>query len=180
MQNIIKSAAGASLLLLLGGTALADPSPEIKYLTNEPASMLDVGLIRLRDSLEQLLRFNQQDLGLKKLPSVIPEYDFERNQISIFVSAAEPDFPSPKETCRALVMGVQTWMNASAVWQDGFTHSGYTKNSAQDAAAKAKLPSLVVIQGFVTAEKRGLAGVATCSATLNSPVTYTEPPGATK
>ena len=171
-----------SLLLACGITAAADPSPEIRYLTREPASMLDVGLDRLRDSIEGLLRFNEHDLGLKMLPSVHTTYDFERNQIEIIVTASQPDFPTPRDTCRALVEGVQTWMNSTKAWEAGFTHSGYTQNSQEDAAVASKLPSLVVINGVVISEKpeRMLADSAMCSATMFSGVTFTESSPANK
>jgi hypothetical protein len=135
--------------------------------------MLDVGLDRLGDSIGTLLEHNVHDLGLKERPSVKATYDFERNQIAIFVTAAAPDWPVPKETCRQIVKGVQTWMLSTTVWEDGFTHAGYTKNSQEDAAIKAKLPSLIVINGTVISEKpeRTLSGSATCSATLASGIT---------
>src|SRR5579863_9105465 len=124
-------------LLALCGTVSADPSPEITYLAHEPASMLDVGLERLANAVEILLQYNLRGLGLKERPSVHASYDFERNQIEIIVAAAAPDYPAPKETCRQIVKGVQTWINSTSAWQDGFTHSGYTLNRQQDEAAKA-------------------------------------------
>jgi hypothetical protein len=170
----MKNIPAALALFALCGTALADPSPEIQHLAHEPASMLDVGLIRLSDSLRTLLEHNLHDLGLKEIPSVISTYDFERNQIAIFVTAAAPAWPAPKETCRQIVKGVQTWMNSSTTWEDGFTHAGYTKNSQEDAAVKAKLPSLILITGAVMSEKpeRIVSGSSFCSATLFSGVTF--------
>lgn len=162
----------ALALVALCGIASADPSPEIKYLMHEPATMLDVGLDRLRGSLQTILDFNLHDLGLKILPSVIPIYDFDRNQIDVLISISEPDFPAPKETCRQVVKGVQKWMSATTVWTAGFMHSGYTLHSQADEAVKAKLPSLIEITATVSSEKRGVSGFVVCSATLTTGVTF--------
>jgi len=175
MKNI---GAVALLCFAITGRAAANPSPEIAYLTREPASMLDVGLDRLRDSILTVLGNNLDGVGVKSLPSVDTTYDYARDQIQIIVSATTARAaPSPKEICRRLVSIVKLWMNSTTVWTDGFTHAGYTENGQEDAAVKSKLPSLIVINGAVLPDKPPtlITPVGFCSVTLSTPVSYTGP-----
>lgn len=94
--------------VMVGGTALAEPSPTISWLMNEPASMFDIGILRLRDQNEQwkaelvekmaevggfdALALNESSAGVV--------YVFEENRITIEVSfAGEPD----EQACESLL-----------------------------------------------------------------------------
>jgi hypothetical protein len=167
-----KSYAAAIVCLTISVQSLAAPGPEIKYLIHEPASMLDVGLVRLRAAASNTVTSRLATIGLK--PPVIVEttYNYEHNQIHVVLLAAEA-VADPKEVCRRLVTTVQAWMNSSPVWAEGFAHSGYTTNEEQDAAVRAALPGMIVIDAKVFGDPALSAGhtpqsPALCSGTLRT------------
>ena len=176
----ISAAAAAIAGLSASITAIAGPSPEMQYLIHEPASMLDLGLLKLRDAVTALVNDDPRlsALGLKPPLNVDTSYNLERNQIHIFIGAPLP--PSyliqnkPRETCGQLIRLLQTWMNSDAKWTQSFTHSGYAANARVDSAIKAKLPGTIVINAAVGPDSNGKT--ESCSGTLSSPeITYSLP-----
>jgi hypothetical protein len=179
-MSMNKPCAAAIVWLSVSITAIAAPSPEIRYLIREPASMLDLGLYKLRDAVSALVNDDSRlsGMGLKPPINVQTTYNFERNQIHIFVGAPLP--PSyliqskPRETCGQLIRLIQTWMNSDGKWAQVFMHSGYTANERADAALKAKLPGMIVIDAAVSSDFT--AKTESCSGTLANPeVTYSLP-----
>jgi hypothetical protein len=172
--------AAALAFLFFAANVSADPSPEINYLIREPATMLDLGLYKLQGSIDEIVDYNLTNIGIKPPVSVNAIYDFARNQIHVMLFVAQT-VPDAKVTCGRLVTTVQTWMNSTTVWAEDFTHSGYTGHEQADAAMKAKLPSLIVIDATVTSDLvQNLPAMrtasASCSGTLSTPgVTYTGP-----
>lgn len=175
-----KSCAVAIVWLSACITAIAAPSPEIRYLIRQPASMLDLGLYKLRDTVSALVNDDSRlsGIGLKPPIAVQTDYDFERNEIHIYIGAPLP--PSylmqskPRDTCGQLVRLVQTWMISDRKWIQSFTHSGYTASKGADAAVKAKLPGMIVIDAVVGSDFT--AKTESCSGTLANPeVTYALP-----
>lgn len=175
-----------ALLALWGSVATpAATSPEIGQLMREPASMLDMGLYRLRDSLSSFVNSAAQASTVGTMPAVTVQtsYDPGRNQIRILLEVPAPPAylrrNKPTETCRQLVERVRTWMTADSGWTELFTHPGYATDEKRDAALREKLPGLVLIEArvdtAVSAPNRDI--VHSCSGTLTSPViSYTSPP----
>jgi hypothetical protein len=138
--------AAAIVWLSVSIAAIAGSSPQIKYLIREPASMLDWGLYKLRDTVNALINDDSRlsGIGLKPPINVQTTYDFERNRIHIFVSAPLP--PSyliqskPRETCGQLVRLVQTWMSSDGKWTQSFGHSGYTATHGPIQSLKRNRP----------------------------------------
>lgn len=181
-------ACAIAFVTLWGSVAtLADTSPEIGQLLREPASMLDVGLYRLRDSLNTFVTkaFRPSNSGIMPAVTVRTSYDTKHDQIHILlVVPMPPPFlrrSKPRETCGQLVELVQRWMESERGWTDLFTHAGYTANEKKDAALMEQLPRLVVIEARVDAAVSATNEhiVLSCSGTLSSPViSYTYPPPA--
>jgi hypothetical protein len=179
-MNMNKPYAAVIACLSVSITAIAGQSPEIRYLIHEPASMLDLGLYKLRDAVSALVNDPSRlsGIGLKPPINVQATYDVERNQIHIFAGAPLP--PSylirskPRELCGQLVGLVRTWMISDRKWIQSFRHSGYTASKQADTAVEANLPGMIVIDAAVGSDVP--AKTESCSSTLANPeVSYARP-----
>ena len=97
-----------AFLLLLPVFALADPGAATRYLINEPASLMDIGLVRINlflrdegDDITETLRvLGQEDARVIS----VARYDFASDVIVIeyFIS----NVSDKKETCRGVLENV--------------------------------------------------------------------------
>jgi hypothetical protein len=76
-----------AFFLLLAQVAVAEPDTALRFLMNEPVSMLDWGFKNIEDHLmrnQEVLTANEKDL-LKKAVSVSVDYDWSRDAIRISI-----------------------------------------------------------------------------------------------
>jgi hypothetical protein len=76
-----------ALYLLLAQVAVAEPDTALRFLMNEPVSMLDWGFKNIEDHLtrnQEVLTANEKEL-LKKAVSVSVDYDWSRDAIRISI-----------------------------------------------------------------------------------------------
>lgn len=92
-----------AILLALSGPAGAEPSDTIRWLMNEPANMLDLGMYRLRQQNSEVWapRFAGEDrVAGSAFERSTAVYDWERNRIAVSVTV----FGTPTEKeCRELL-----------------------------------------------------------------------------
>lgn len=100
-------------LSLFSGTAIAGPSPEVKRLMDEPVTMLDWGMSRLRETARELARDNREG-GWPLPPGFHTEsgwagYDWKDDKIVVgfFVKPPSPD-KRTFESCRDVWQGLRT------------------------------------------------------------------------
>ena len=93
-------------LLLLPAVASADPGPATRYLINEPASLLDVGLLRAQEYLDgkRIVLENQlKEQGAENaFVLATANYDFENDLISIGYSILL-DTSVVRKTCHVVL-----------------------------------------------------------------------------
>jgi len=94
-------------LVLASVGAGAEPTPAIRYLLGHPATMMDLGLLRLQGALERMIRLDAAAFALAgQHPGVVAYYDEDDNLIRIeFVDAVANAHSLPPEDwdqlCRA-------------------------------------------------------------------------------
>jgi hypothetical protein len=82
-MNRLSHAVILFVLLLYPSVMQAEPSKKLEYLMNEPASMLDIGILKLNRELDNSDSvFNYADKSLKKIAAVAG-YDFKKNKLII-------------------------------------------------------------------------------------------------
>jgi hypothetical protein len=156
----------AALLILtsaLTSSALADPSPQIRRLMNEPVSMLDWGLDRMGQDLNQGMKDRLEHLGVTAAsddlpPMITVSYNYSRNLIEV-----ELDIPfsatfksTAKEMCHRVVNKLRDDLGSNShlkppvwPWVEHFVPNGYTSNKQQDEALHEALPKLVSLKSIV-------------------------------
>ena len=88
----------ACVLIALASSVAAEPTPAVKYLLKQQATLMDLGLMRLQAALERMVRLNEAEFTLAgQHPSVVAYYDEDPNLIRIeFMDtlAAQPALPA--------------------------------------------------------------------------------------
>ena len=79
-------------ILLIPMIVNAEPGPATQYLTNEPATLLDVGMMRLETLTIQFkkrvgLHWTTDDGGRVFEAEINPRYDREDDRIYVYISA---------------------------------------------------------------------------------------------
>ena len=121
-----------TLLLLFPLIASADPSATTRWLMNEPASLLDIGLLRAQLTLDDRDRtlnsftWHKESEDLRIDSSI--GYDYERDLI--FVSIILTSADDPKSVCGTLIREyAATVLVYLEYW---FKHSEYSTSSTPD------------------------------------------------
>lgn len=121
------------ILMFVGGSAHAGPDATTNWLMDEPASMLDLGLLRLNMQLQQA-----------KLGSASFNWDTNRVQIYTFqyFNEVQSDETDPEALCRKWVMDVRAEGFISeetgkalydySSYSAHFTHAGFKRKSTPD------------------------------------------------
>ena len=138
----------AGLMLLTGGFALSEPSSHVRYLINEPATLLDLGLFQLKYDLADFAQGSTTSTS----------YDFQANRILIEVQehAGRATASEAKARCAELLNGLRARLgvlNGKPILKDGsalvgyFSHAGYVtdKEPAQLARHLDTITELHVI-----------------------------------
>ncbi len=149
-------------LSLFSGAAAAGPSPEVKRLMDDPVTMLDWGMSRLRDTARELARDHRE--GGWPLPAGFEThsgwagYDWEHDKIIVgfFVKPPPPDKRN-FDSCRAVWQGLRT-----ALFMSQGAMTGGNKVSATRQNTEVFVTAHFLHWGFAGAAKpqhidRGLA-----------------------
>jgi hypothetical protein len=129
-ENIKRLIAGISLLMfILPQWTWADPSPGIKWLQNEPASLFDLGILRLEKYLDNIRVF-YIDPDKKAIVDDTPKirlgsrgvvYFFQSNKLLINIIIAAYEGPASEEDkCKNSVEIIRK----SILWEHGLKKSG--------------------------------------------------------
>jgi len=87
--------------------AAAEPSPTVSYLMNEPASLFDVGLIRMNDSLRRFNRMHPIDLSEKPMMGLLRgETDLDIENIGFGTLYAKYSWDENRINIYALVFAI--------------------------------------------------------------------------
>ncbi|MEE9117701.1 MAG: hypothetical protein V3U02_03765 [Calditrichia bacterium] len=121
-------------LFMAIGICMAEPTPTVSYLMNEPASMLDLGLMRL----ERLMNEMNLDLSVdNNIPSdMSASYDLDSNKIVIIITYntyIKHDKNPPKDIKKSVTSMVNNFKLIFASIGPFFKHTGYTiKNEPEN------------------------------------------------
>ena len=146
----------STILLANLTTALADPSPEVRRLMNEPVSMLDWGLDRLAQQASRQVGEKLRNGG--EVPDIDAGYDWKLNQLELYVNYYEPQ-KAPKALCRTTINLIRRTLSPTVgkskrlnLWVSAFQHNGYAlRGTPEEALLTRSLPGLLVIKTSVAA-----------------------------
>jgi len=133
------------LLLALFGSdlSLAGSSGAVKYLVDEPASMLDIGILRVEMQLE-----SQMEIGAL----LTPELDKNRFVITSIVRGADKSVEAAKGLCRKVIGDIKDVFLVRAASSFGyslfahsFAHRGYSRDTEPEGLLKA-IDDMAVIE----------------------------------
>jgi hypothetical protein len=144
------------LALLATSLAMADPSPEVRWLMNDKLSMLDFGLIRMQAALQQELPLVYKYGALNSI-NVADAYNPDNNNIKLTISAlyapnGTSDDKDPTTACIHLIEAVKKQLAdrptvgaESSSWVEFFHHAGWTNDKKEDDELAKALPWLLRI-----------------------------------
>ncbi len=181
----MKDAGCAIIGLLLWGSAVADPTPEVARLMREPISMLDWGLDHMSLMLTQTAEHRLKDYGITSssdMAYVVAQYDYSANRIKVretFGPGVLLAVPA-KDACRKVLIGLREDLGYTegnpqplTVWTEFFRHAGFSTDSKADAELSVELPKMVSIE--VLFIKPGGLRVVHCSGNLTDrAISFTE------
>ena len=117
-------------ILMIPLFASAEPGPVTQYLINEPATLFDIGMMRLETlttEFERRVGLHWTDNGEVKFfrASIDPEYVPEDDKIYVYLSAmnSEPTEAQMAEGCENAMMQLNIWLTKSM--HVLFAHTGY-------------------------------------------------------
>ena len=118
------------VLLLYPLCCSADPGPATQYLLDEPATLLDVAMLRLdrfTDEFEKRVGLHWTKDGEPEFfgASVSASYDEDADEFHIYISSmnSEPSESQMKEGCTNAMYQMNIWLNKSM--HRLFEHAGY-------------------------------------------------------
>ena len=185
-----KSAAAVAVVLCLANANAirADPGPVVNWLMDEPASLFDVGMLRL-DLLVEGWENHTEFLEIKQRFGssswTNSWYNFEENRIYVTISVfdgIDVDNAGRKAVCRELIdfMSRQAGVDLTTgklIWDkmesssfaDSFEHRDYTKTSAP-SDYQSRLDGIFVLRAVVGKDPQ----LTTCRRALMSNKVYFE------
>jgi len=117
-------------ILLMPLIVGAEPGPVTQYLINEPATLLDIGMMRLESlatEFEKRVGLHWTDNSEMKFfgASIHPEYEPEDDKIYVYFSVmnSEPTDAQMAEGCENAMMQMNIWLLKSM--HVLFAHTGY-------------------------------------------------------
>jgi len=139
-------------LVVITSQAHGEPSAVSKYLLNEPVTLMDLGVMRMKESLESSF--------LKKFYSltIVAVYDEERDRILVHTRYKRKDEDnemwSQKEWCKMLVAEVKGHITFGDIlpW---FNHQGYD-SKLKPKELETKVMNLIEVESQVDSYKNGL------------------------
>ena len=144
-------------LVVIQVEVMAEPTPAVQYLMNEPVSMLDWGLYRMEEKIKKYFDFPDFPKGGN--PWVFEfNYNWDSNRIMISVGIVrELDSPA-KDQCRNVISAIRGyalgnfWEGVKGDPQKNgsflakcFSHSGYTKTDIPEGLLK-EIDQIIEIQ----------------------------------
>ncbi len=183
----VRKAANLGLIYLVASSefVMAEPSPTVNYLINEPVSLFDRGMDRLAERMSESPVLDFPNLSL----STFVDYNLKQNRIEILgipFNEAK-DVTEGKIWCKQIIhsfrgwLGVEAESGSSAMYQGKsliyryYTHHGYTKNGApsEDEIGKA-LDEMTHLEARIRLKKSN-DRVLSCQAALtNQKVLFSE------
>ena len=185
-----KSAAVLAVVLCLANVnaTRAEPGPVVNWLMNEPASLFDVGMLRL-DLWISIWGEHPRIIEIKQRFGssswAHPWYNFEENRIYVTISVhdgIDVDNAGRKAVCRELIdfMSRQAVVDPTtgkyvddrlkvSAFAQRFEHRDYTKTSAP-SDYQSRLDGIFVLRAFVGEDPRR----TTCRRALMSNKVYFE------
>lgn len=134
-------------LIFLPTPSIADPSEEIRYLMNEPVSMMDFGMMRLSDFVK--LRFETfADHGEDWKTVSSTRYDWTSNEIEIALLVIIGDRDDGEVTARFACGLLHGMIEQERLWPQEvilscFRHSGYSTEKQTQFVAADRLGQMI-------------------------------------
>ncbi len=178
-------------------SARAEPGPVGQWLMGEPASLFDIGMIRLSIAASAWGRpYYAINTELKEAygnsPTYKVEYDWDENRIVVtaFLIINSNERPDAELACKKLLSLIsdQAWVasdtgkilvpdKTNSHFADYFTHIGYERTGAAPEDYRSRLDQIFVIKGRIPRLAKGAEVYVphvTCSRRLLSNKVYFE------
>ena len=165
---------------------LADPTPSISYLMNEPASLFDLGMFKLNWHLKNTSILFGTKFDSKSV-TVDAIYTFDQNQITIGFSAGEvmSNIDAGKEYCQEIIGGIKKTLFVNPhtgipfdiggmnTYKLIFSHEGFYEKKDQPKNLYSDLAKITKIFGRVIIEKKE-SFFFCISSLLSKEITYSQ------
>lgn len=124
----------AAVVAGLSGQAQAGPDATTKWLMNDPVSMLDLGILKIEQSLRNPNRSNR--------PYGSVRYDWDKNRIVIYYAGYFPTTDDPEEHCAGWFTSVRSiggvdasgnpLINGRTSFSFMFEHAGFNRSDVPE------------------------------------------------
>ena len=148
-----------ALLLLLPILASAQPGAATRYLMTEPASLMDIGLIRLGKELEEMAhrfrKWYETDTRTEGVSvTTAAEYFSEHDKIRVHISVSVKSLKNAESGCRELIEPLKG--HVARLENSAFRHDGYTNpNRPEDLARHVLDRTDLFCHVFIPGTRRG-------------------------
>ncbi len=165
-----KSAAVLAVVLSVSNVSAvrAEPGPVVNWLMNEPASVFDIGMLRLEIGIRWWYERQEITKISKRRPGGIafwPSYSFLDNRITMFARRIGEDMDTSerKSVCRELIdfmsrealvdpkTGQLFGGSKASSFSQYFQHSDYV-NTSEPSNLQPRLDRIFVLKAFVVSE----------------------------
>jgi hypothetical protein len=126
-------------LLLLPVLSFADPGPATRYLIDESASLMDIGILRaelrLAQSRNSFTKIYEDSSGVKIVSlSTAVIYDYKDDTLNLEIRPLVREPGKAEQGCKDLQTASHGWLRDVIPYL--FGHSGYQANNRPDGLAK--------------------------------------------
>lgn len=136
-----------ALLLLLPMTASADPGAATRYLMNEPASMLDIGIVRIAQDIEVRRIYVAEQYAIATstanvLVTTSADYSYDDDNVRIHFYIGTDSSRNAENGCRNLVADLGPALKSLvlvAFTHHGYTTSGYTEDLSEQIVRRTEI-----------------------------------------
>lgn len=160
---------------LLAGPAWAGPDKTIQWLMDEPLSLLDYGIYKIEQGLQE--RFRGEDISSSAY------YDWDSNEIRalLFVEVKYKDVSALKEECAIALDRMRVdagnfdgelMSGEYSDWADYFQHNGFTRNNAPKQVLK-EIDKKIMLKVVMT-RHRSKTGISCQGPLLSTDVYFSE------
>lgn len=157
-----------ALFLLLPVVALADPGAATRYLMNEPASMLDIGIVRIAQDIEvRRIYLAEQYADATSSGNVLvttsADYSFGDDNVLIHFYIGTDSSEKAEDGCRNLIAELGPDLRNLVVV--AFAHHGYTTNGYTDELGEqmVRRTNIICLVRNLTTEENVLYATANLS-----------------
>lgn len=146
-------------ILFVPSISLAEPTPSVQWLMNEPATLWDLGLSRIRINFAAY--YDRKNLRPKTRGKYTPIifYDWDQNRIKIrlYVKFEAKDIDDLwdgdiRTSCKAILQELNLTMHTELRVGSYFSHLGFKRNS-EPASLAQEIDKITVLQTKISTDQ---------------------------